>query len=79
METGIATGLISAASALILGLGVLILNDGLHNELNRRIDDLKENTNTRLDKIDGTLDLIQADLKVFYNELVRIKSKTGLD
>jgi hypothetical protein len=34
---------------------------------------------TRLDKIERTLELIQADLKEFYRDITRPKQKTGLD
>ena len=33
----------------------------------------------RLDKIERTLELIQADLKEFYRDITRLKQKTGLD
>jgi len=33
----------------------------------------------RLDKIEHTLELIQADMKEFYRDITRLKQKTGLD
>jgi hypothetical protein len=36
-------------------------------------------TGRRLDKIERTLELIQADLKEFYRDITRLKQKTGLD
>lgn len=35
--------------------------------------------NKRFDRIERTLEIIQADLKEFYKEISRIKQKTGLD
>ena len=40
----------------------------------RRIDRIE----TRLDKIDRTLEVIQSDLKQFYNDIGRLKDRTGL-
>jgi uncharacterized protein YoxC len=36
-------------------------------------------TGRRLDKIERTLEVIQADLKEFYRDITRLKQKTGLD
>jgi uncharacterized protein YoxC len=36
-------------------------------------------TGRRLDKIDRTLEVIQADLKEFYRDITRLKQKTGLE
>ena len=33
----------------------------------------------RLDRIEHTLELIQADLKEFYRDITRLKQKTGLE
>jgi hypothetical protein len=33
----------------------------------------------RLDKIERTLEVIQADLKEFYRDITRLKQKTGLE
>ena len=33
----------------------------------------------RLDRIERTLELIQADLKEFYRDITRLKQKTGLE
>lgn len=36
-------------------------------------------TGRRLDRIEHTLELIQADLKEFYRDITRLKQKTGLE
>jgi uncharacterized protein YoxC len=36
-------------------------------------------TGRRLDKIERTLEVMQADLKEFYRDITRLKQKTGLD
>jgi len=49
------------------------------NQLRQYADVRFKAVEDRLDKIERTLELIQADLKEFYRDITRLKQKTGLD
>jgi len=49
------------------------------NQLRQYVDARFTAVEGRLDKIERTLELIQADLKEFYRDITRLKQKTGLD
>jgi hypothetical protein len=49
------------------------------NQLRQYVDVRFKAVEDRLDKIERTLELIQADLKEFYRDITRLKQKTGLD
>ncbi len=67
MSDNIAVALISASSAVIVSVTALVLN-------NKRFNDMSK----RLDRIEHTLELIQADLKEFYRDITRLKERAGL-
>jgi hypothetical protein len=49
------------------------------NQLRQYVDARFTAVEGRLDKMERTLEVIQADLKEFYRDITRLKQKTGLD
>lgn len=68
MDSNLATGIVSASAAVIVSVTALILNNKCFDDIGKRID-----------KIDHTLEIIQADLKEFYKDIIRIKQKLGME
>jgi len=79
IDTNLATAVVSASGAVIVSITALLVNSKRFDDLGRRIDDLRSETNRRMDAIEATLVVIQADLKEFYRDITRLKQKTGLE
>ena len=50
-----------------------------NNQLRQSAEIRFKSVDDRLDRIERTLELIQADMKEFYRDIIRLKQKTGLD
>lgn len=65
---------------VILGMIMNVLVIAWQNKQLREYVDVRfKAVDDRLDRIERTLELIQADLKEFYRDITRLKQKTGLD
>ena len=76
VDQSIVVAIVSASGAVIVGVAGLVINVVW---MGRTFEQLEKRLSERLTRVENTLEIVQADLRVFYQDLARIKAKVGLD
>ncbi len=72
MSENITIAIVSASSAAAVGIAAVVVNVVWMGRTFSQLD-------KRLDKVEGTLEIIQFDLKRFYKDIAQLKARTGLE
>jgi hypothetical protein len=79
MSDNVTIAIIAAAAVVISGFLALGGAIFAYVASNRTQDKRLEAMDKRFDRIDGTLTLIQGDLKQFSDQIFKIRAKIGMD
>lgn len=87
MSDQIITTIISTSGVVVSSIiGMFIVSnqlgkriDDLRIDLNRQIDAFKTDMNSKFDLIHKRLEIIEADQRNFFQQIIKIREKIGLD